>query len=73
MGSTDYDSWAVHISNVFVLCTFLIATNKTVNPYFLPNPSSAFASASGLPTSCARRVICATQGEQDHCINLDDK
>lgn len=73
MGSTEYDSWAVHISNVFVLCAFLIATNKTVNPYFLPNPSSAFASASGLPTSSASIAICATQGEQDHCTYSDDK
>lgn len=50
-----------------------IATNETVNPYFLPNPSSAFASVSGLPTNCTSTVICATQGEQDHRTYSDDK
>lgn len=52
---------------------FYIATNKTVNPYFPPNPSSAFASASSLPTNCASTVICAAQGEQDPRTYLDDK
>lgn len=59
---------------MYLYCVhFYIATNKAGNPYCFPSPFPAFASASSLPPSCASTVLCATQGDQEHCTYLDEK